>query len=117
MAKFPFILFAAPLAAAGTVAPATASAAGEERQSVTVRYDDLNLSSERDRDRLTTRIKLAVETVCGGGPGYRQALRERAIAQRCEATTMADANVKLASLFGGDGTRLAARGRIVVAAP
>ncbi|WP_447753693.1 UrcA family protein [Sphingopyxis fribergensis] len=117
MAKLSLILLAAPLAAAGTIAPATASAAGEERQSVTVRYDDLNLSSESGRGRLTTRVKLAVEKVCGGGPGYRQALRERAIAQRCQAATMADANVKLASLFDGNGTRLADRGRILVAAP
>lgn len=117
MAKFPFILLAVPLAAVGTVAPAAASPSGEERQSVTVRYDDLNLASEKDRGRLTTRVKLAVEKVCGGGPGYRQALRERAIAQRCQDATMADANVKLASLFGADGTRLADRGPLVVSAP
>jgi UrcA family protein len=115
MAKFSLILLAAPLAAAGTFVPAAASAG--ERQSVTVRYDDLNLSEESGRDRLTTRIKLAVEKVCGTRPGYRTPLRERAIAQSCHAATMADANVKLASLFDGNGTRLADRGPIVVSAP
>jgi UrcA family protein len=117
MAKLSFLLFAAPLAAACAIAPAAASAPDGERPSVTVRYDDLNLSTENGRDRLTTRVRLAVQKVCGSRPSYRMGLRERAIAQSCEDATLVDADVKLASLFGGNGTRLADRGTLFISAP
>lgn len=117
MAKLSFILLVAPLAVVGGIVPAAASAPNEERQSITVRYDDLNLSSKDGRDRLTTRVRLAVQKVCVSRPGYRQELRTRAIAQSCVAATMADADVKLASLFDGNGTQLADRGALRIAAP
>lgn len=118
MAKFSLLL-AAPVALVGFAVPAAAAAAGAaegdgERRSVIVRYDDLNLSSVQDRGRLNTRVKFAVQTVCGSRAHYRQALRERAVALQCEDRAMADADVKLAALFNGDGTHLADRGRIVI---
>lgn len=115
MAKLSFILLATPIAFVGTTVPAAAEGDGE-RRSVIVRYNDLNLASVEGRERLTTRVKYAVDKVCGSRPQYRQALRERASAQRCKVATMADADVKLAGLFNGDGARLAERGRIVIAA-
>ena len=114
MAKFSFLLVA-PVALVGFAVPAAAEDEGE-RHSVVVRYDDLNLSSADGRERLATRVKFAVRKVCGNRLHYRQALRERAIANRCEDSAMADAEVKLASLFNGESARLADRGRIVVAA-
>jgi UrcA family protein len=114
MAKFSFLL-AAPVALAGFSVPAAAEDDGE-RHTVIVRYDDLNLSSADGRERLTTRVKSAVQKVCGTRLHYRQSLRERAVADRCEDSAMADAGVKLAGLFNGESTRLADRGRIVVAA-
>ena len=114
MAKFSFLL-AAPVALAGFSVPAAAEDDGE-RHTVIVRYDDLNLSSADGRERLTTRVKSAVQKVCGTRLHYRQGLRERAVANRCEDTAMADADVKLAGLFNGESARLADRGRIVVAA-
>lgn len=114
MAKFS-ILLAAPVALAGFSVPAAAEDDGE-RHTVVVRYDDLNLSSADGRERLTTRVKYAVQKVCGIRVHSRQGLRERALANRCENSAMADADVKLASLFNGESARLADRGRIVVAA-
>lgn len=115
MAKFSFILLATPMAFAGLTVPAAAEDNGE-RSSVTVRYHDLNLASVDGRDRLTTRVRSAVQSVCGSRVPYRQSLAERAVAQRCHNATMADADVKLAKLFNGDVARLADRGRIVIAA-
>lgn len=114
MAKFSFLL-AAPVALAGFSVPAAAEDDGE-RHTVVVRYDDLNLSSADGRERLATRVKFAVQKVCGTRLHYRQGLRERTVANRCEDSAMADADVKLAGLFNGESARLADRGRIVVAA-
>lgn len=115
MAKFSFILIAAPLAAAATIAPAAASVTDEEQQSVTVRYDDLNLSTESGRDRLTGRVRLAVRQVCGSNS--RRTLPERIEARRCEAVAGRNADTQLAGLFNGNNPRLADRGALVVAAP
>ena len=114
MAKFSFLL-AVPVALAGFSVPAAAEEDGE-RHTAIVRYDDLNLSSVEGRERLSTRVKFAVQKVCGTRLHYRQGLRERAEANRCEDSAMADADVKLAGLFNGESARLADRGRIVVAA-
>lgn len=115
MAKLSFILLATSIAFAGLTVPAAAEDDGE-RHSVIVRYGDLNLASVDGRERLTTRVKRAVRTVCGSRPHYRQTLSERASSVSCEDATMADADVKLAGLFNGDVARLADRGRIVVVA-
>ena len=114
MAKFPFILLAAPLAVAGSIAPAGASAPNEEQQSVAVRYDDLNLSTDRGRDRLTGRVKIAIRQVCGSYS--RRTLAERIDTRRCEAEAGRDADTQLASLFNGNSPRLADRGGLVVSA-
>lgn len=115
MTKFSFMLLAAPLAASGTLAPAAASALDEEQQSVTVRYDDLNLSSESGRDRLMGRVKMAIRQVCSSNG--RRTLAERADTRRCEAESGREADSRLASLFNGSHARLADRGALVVSAP
>jgi UrcA family protein len=112
MAKFSLILLAVPLATAGIAAPAFAQ---DDTRSVSVSYDDLNLSSERGRERLTTRVRMAVQKVCGS-PG-RVTLRERVAERECKAHATRDAETKLAALFNGGGTRLADQGPVVVAAP
>ncbi len=119
MTKFSMILLSAPVACIGLTIPATASAQDEgERQTVIVRYDDLNLASVKGRDRLAMRVKSAVYAVCDSRPHHRPSLAERASSSKCENATMADADAKLASLLNGDGTRLADRGRtIMVSAP
>ena len=112
MAKFFLMLLTVPLATAGVAAPAFAQ---DDTRSITVSYDDLNLSSERGRERLTTRVKMAVRKVCGL-PG-RATLRERVAERECMAHATRDAETKLAALFNGGGTRLADQGPVVVAAP
>jgi UrcA family protein len=117
MTKFAMILLSAPVACIGLTVPAAAKD-DSERRTVVVRYDDLNLASVGGRDRLTTRVKSAVRAVCNTNPHYRQTLTERASAEKCEDATMADADVKLAGLINGDGTRLADRSQtIMVSAP
>lgn len=117
MAKLSLILLSAPIACIGLSVPAAAEDDGE-RRTVVVRYNDLNLASVEGRDRLSSRVKVAVRTVCNSRPNYRMTLNDIAQAQTCEKATMADANVKLAGLLNGDGTRLADRGQtIMVSAP
>lgn len=117
MAKLSLILLSAPMACIGLSVPAAAEDDGE-RRTVVVRYDDLNLASVDGRDRLNARVMTAVRTVCNSRPNYRLTLDERAQALDCEKATMADADIKLASLLNGDGTRLADRGQtIMVSAP
>lgn len=114
MTKFSLLL-ATPIALVGFAVPVAAEDDGE-RRSVVVRYHDLNLASVDGRERLTTRVRTAVQKVCGSRALYRQPLSERSVAQRCKKATLADADVKLAGLFNGDVARLADRGRIVIVA-
>jgi UrcA family protein len=117
MANLNFILLAAPMALTGLAVPAAAAVDEEgERRTTIVRYDDLNLATEDGRESLTTRVKYAEQKVCGSRPHYRQPLHERAIAIRCEKSALADAEIKLAELFNGNGARYAEAGRLVIAA-
>jgi UrcA family protein len=111
MAKLFPILLVAPLALTGLSLPAAA----QERQSVVVRYDDLNLSSASGRERLTTRVRMAVLQVCGARDT--RDLKAKAQAATCKKAAMRDADVKLAGLFSGNGTALADRGTVYVSAP
>ena len=111
MAKFTSLLLIAPLALTGLSLPAAA----QEKQSVVVRYDDLNLSSASGRERLTTRVRMAVMQVCGIRDT--RDLKAKAKANTCKKVAMRDADVKLAGLFNGNGTALADRGPVIVAAP
>ncbi|WP_260583404.1 UrcA family protein [Sphingopyxis sp. PET50] len=111
MAKLTLILLAAPIALTGLSMPAAA----QEKKTVIVRYDDLNISSVSGRERLNTRVKMAIRDVCN--TRLAQGLRAEQKARQCETIAMKDADVKLASLFNGGGTALADRGPVIVAAP
>lgn len=114
MAKLFLTLLAAPLALTSLSMPAAA----QETTSVIVRYDDLNLASVAGRERLDTRIKYAIQTVCDTRPNFRPDLRQRAYSQKCAKTAARNADIKLASLLNGDGVALADRGgKIMVSAP
>lgn len=114
MAKFSLLLLAAPLTLAAISTPV---AAQEQKKSVVVRYDDLNLASAAGRERLTARVNRALQQVCDSRPHYRQTLSERADALECEADARRDTDVKLAALFNGASARFADQGGVVVAAP
>jgi UrcA family protein len=111
MAKLTLILLAAPIALTSLSFPAAA----QEKKTVVVRYDDLNISSVSGRERLNTRVRMAVRDVCG--TRLAQGLRAEQKARYCEEVALKDADVKLAALFNGDGTALASRGPVIVAAP
>lgn len=108
MAKLPLILMAIPAALTGA-ATATPAAADENQRQVVVRYDDLNLASVSGRERLMTRVKVAVRDVCGGGNG-RTSLRELSAIRKCEADASNRAQTRIAALIGGHGARLATQG-------
>lgn len=114
MAKISLLFLAAPLAFAAMTAPA---AAQDDKRSIVVRYDDLNLASSSGRERLTTRINRAVETVCDSNANYRRTLSQRTAALECEKQAKRDTDVRLAALLNGAGARLADQGGVVVAAP
>ena len=116
MANLSLFLLAAPIAVIGAAAPAAAEG-DKESSSVILQYRDLDLTSAKDRDRLSARIKSAVRSVCGNPPGYRIDLRGRMLAARCEEAAGADADAKMAALFDRSGVQLADRGEIVVAIP
>ncbi|MCW5647297.1 MAG: UrcA family protein [Sphingopyxis sp.] len=119
MAKLSLILIGASSVAGATLAVPAVAEEGDDRRSVVVRYDDLNLASGEGRERLNTRVRVAVQQVCNSRPSSRPTLKERSRSQKCEAQTMAEADVKLAGLLnGGGGTQLADRGQpIVISAP
>ncbi|APZ97783.1 hypothetical protein BWQ93_04230 [Sphingopyxis sp. QXT-31] len=111
MTKLTLILLAVPLALTSISVPAAA----EDLRSVTVHYDDLNLASPKGRERLETRVRVAVRAVCR--TNSRPTLREQSDSRDCERVATANSDAQLASLFNGNGTALAARAPVVVAAP
>jgi UrcA family protein len=111
MAKLTLILLAAPIALAGLAVPAAA----QDQRSVIVHYDDLNLASPKGRERLETRVRVAVRQVCG--THMRPTLKEQASSRECVRVATQNSDERLASLFNGNGTALADRGPVIVAAP
>ncbi len=114
MAKISLLLLAAPLTLAALSTPV---AAQEEKRSVIVRYDDLNLASASGREQLSARVDRAIDKVCDLDVHYRQTLGQRAQALKCEKQARSDSEVKLAALFNGASARFADQGGVVVAAP
>jgi len=114
MAKFIPILLAAPIALTGLTLPAAAQDnAAFEKESIAVRYDDLNLTSSAGRERLSKRVRIAVQQVCGTRAA--RDLKTRQVAYKCRDAAMRDADVKMAALFENSGTALADAGAMVVA--
>lgn len=113
MAKHILILLAAPLAAAGAIAPV--SAQENAGQSVSVRYNDLDLASEDGREELTNRMQVAARRACSAP--HNPVLPEHLARLRCERHAARVAETQLARLLNGNGSQLADRGRPVVAAP
>lgn len=114
MAKLSYIFLGIPFAVAGA-AVAVPAAADENERRVEVRYDDLNLASVSGRERLATRVSVAVRNVCGGNVG-RVTLREQAAIRQCEADAMGRAQTRMAALIGGHGAQFADQGRQPLAA-
>ena len=111
MAKLTLILLAAPVALTSLSMPAAA----QEKTTVIVRYDDLNMASVSGRERLQMRVRMAAREICG--TSLMRELRARQAARECEAAALRDVDIRLAGLLNGNGIALADRGPIIVAAP
>lgn len=113
MLKTHLITIAAVLATATVASPAMAQ--DDDRQSVTIRYDDLNLTSAAGRERLDTRVRVAIRKMCG--TEVRAPMRERVAAAECEAFAKRSIEPQLAALYNGSNARFASEKPPVVAAP
>lgn len=107
------LIAAAALTAAGLAGPAFAN--DEERQTVTVRYDDLNLASAAGRERLDTRVRVAIRNMCNAGVGA--TARERVTSAKCVAVANRSVETQFAALYKGGSARFASEKPPVVAAP
>lgn len=113
MSKLSLMMALAAICATGVAAPA--SAQDGERATVSVRYDDLNLSSAAGRERLDTRMRVAIRKMCDAGPSA--TLRQRAAASECTATAKRSIEPQVAGLLNGSTAKFASERPPVVAAP
>ena len=112
MSKLSLILIAA---LAGSAASPAFAQDGDERPTATVRYDDLNLWTAAGRERLDTRVRMAIRSMCAVDP--RPSLRQRAEGRECEAIAKRSVEPQVAALYNGSHARFASEKPPVVAAP
>lgn len=96
MSKLNQIFAAFALASVAVIAVAPHSSANS--QGVVVSLRGYDLTDKQDRQRLTTQIERAAETVCGMRRG-RMTLEERGAAERCKAQAQAKAMIELEKRF------------------
>lgn len=113
MFKPTLALLAATMATGSAVAPAFAQDDGALR--ISVRYSDLDLATADGRERLDTRVRVAIRAICNSEP--RQTARLRVASQECEAHARRSVDPQLASLLNGSSARFASEKPPVVAAP
>lgn len=104
-----FTLFAAALAT--TLASAVPALAEPDNMleitSRIVRYDDLDLNNARGRERLDTRMRTAINAVCGVWSA--RILAERALVEKCRDSARKQGEVKVAEAIRNAAARYAAR--------
>ena len=110
----PTLMLMIAITAAGG-ASATAMARDGSAPQVMVRYSDLDLNTASGRERLDTRVRFAIRSMCN--IDERQPLRQRAMAQECVAQAHRSVEPQLAALLGGSSARFASEKPPVVAAP
>ncbi len=113
MFKPALALMSLTMAATGTAAPAMAR--DDEAPRVMVRYGDLDLQTVDGRERLDTRIRSAIRSMCRVDP--RPSLPQRMLGQRCQARARSSVEPQLAALLKGSSARFASEKPPVVAAP
>lgn len=113
MSKLTLILTAA-LAASSIAVPSLAQDGGD-KATATVRYDDLNLASAAGRERLDTRVRTAIKSMCAADS--RQNLQQRAASLECEAAAKRSIEPQMAALYNGASVKFASEKPPVVAAP
>lgn len=110
----PTLMLMIATAATGGVS-ATAIAQDGDTPQIMVRHGDLDLTTESGRERLDTRVRTAIRSMCN--VNERQPLRQRAIAQGCVAQAHRSVEPQLAALLNGSSARFASEKPPVVAAP
>lgn len=91
--------FALAAAAIGTVIAASPAIAGEPKQQMVIKYDDLNLSSEAGQKVLERRIEKAARDVCGLDRQQTGTRFKSRSAQKCYVEAKAKATKSFASLI------------------
>jgi UrcA family protein len=82
-----------------TAAAAALAATPALADSVTVQYDDLNLSNAQDQATLRSRIETAAREVCGIGEVRTGTRIRSAAARKCYQSALADINRQFAGLL------------------
>lgn len=102
------------LLCAATAALALTGPAMAEQKNKEVKYEDLDLASDKGQQRLQTRIKYAVKSVCGSPRAM--TLAERLDMARCETDAMANAMPKAAQAIAAyqQSRRLAANSEAAI---
>jgi len=113
MLKPTLMLMLAMAAAGGVAAPAMAQ--DDDAPRVMVRYSDLDLATVTGRERLDTRVRSAIRSMCDADP--RPTLRQLAAARDCAARARRSVEPQLAALLRGSPARFASEKPPVVAAP
>lgn len=101
------------MAAGAAATPAMAQEDGAPR--VMVRYGDLDLATASGRERLDTRVRTAINSMCN--VHERQSLQRRAAARECVTQAQRSVEPQLAALLGGSPAKFASERPPVVAAP
>lgn len=110
----PTLMLMIAITAAGG-ASATAMAQDGRTPQIMVRHSDLDLATANGRERLDTRVRFAIRSMCN--VDERQSLKQRAMAQECEAQAHRSVEPQLAALLNGSSARFASEKPPVVAAP
>lgn len=103
------ILFAAAVATTlASTAPVLAQpdSMTEPTQRI-VRYDDLDLTNARGRERLNTRVRMAVNSACGYASA--QSLTERKLVDTCRKKALKSSEPEIAEALRKAAARYAAR--------
>ena len=101
------IAAAAVLSMTVSAAPVVAQDMLTEPTSRSVRYDDLDLSNARGRERLETRVRTAANAACGFWAT--RGIAEKQAADRCRAAALEKAQPKVAEAVRKAAARYAGR--------
>ena len=102
--KISISVASAAIVAACLFSTGVSASPGREPVSVRVSHAGLDLSSTVGRAAFQRRVRSAISTVCASrGPG----LGALADAAQCRREMTDDASIKIAKIFGRDGTQLA----------
>lgn len=101
------ILVAAIATVLASAAPVTAAENMFEPTKRIVRYDDLDLTNAKGRERLETRVRMAVNSACGHWDA--RTLSEKVKVDRCRKAARQQSEAQVAEAVRNAAVRLAAR--------